>query len=101
MTKYISPTAVTSPKRYWSLIAVLDDQGPGNIAVAIGRWENEPYLGMRWNGDNENNPIGNPQSRGLPTWFILPLGEYTEAIVATLPADKQTLVRNFIPQPER
>jgi hypothetical protein len=98
-TKYISPTAVVSPKLYWSLIAVLDDQGPGKIALAIGRWDNDPVLAMRWNGDNENGPIGNPQSRGLPTWFIIPKGDYTEAILKLLPKDKLTLVRNFIPEP--
>jgi hypothetical protein len=26
---------------------------------------------MRWNG-TEDYPLGNPQSRGLPTWFIVP-----------------------------
>jgi hypothetical protein len=26
---------------------------------------------MRWNG-NEESPLGNPQSRGLATWFIVP-----------------------------
>jgi len=98
-TKYIPPTGVISPKAHWVLIAVLEDAGPENIALAIGRWDQNPCLAMRWNGDNENNPIGNPQSRGLPTWFIVPQGKYAEAIVGLLPPDKQTLVRNFIPKP--
>ena len=29
-------------------------------------------LAMRWNG-NKENPLGNPQSRGLSTWFIVPI----------------------------
>ncbi len=29
-------------------------------------------MGVRWNGDNSNSGIGNPQSRGLATWFIVP-----------------------------
>jgi hypothetical protein len=95
-TKYIAPSAVISPKAHWSLIAVLEDRGPRNIALAIGRWDNNPCLAMRWNGANETNPIGNPQSRGLPTWFILPEGDYTEAILKLLPPDKLTLARNFI-----
>jgi hypothetical protein len=37
---------------------------------------------MRWNGD-ENNVIGNPQSRGLPTWFIIP-DEFRQVILARL-----------------
>jgi len=53
---------------------------------------------MRWNGDNDENPIGNPQSRGLPTWFVVPKG-YVETILSTLPADKLTLARNFFPKP--
>ena len=95
-TKYTPPTDVTSPRLSWSLIAVLDPGGPGDVALALGRWDGEAVLAMRWNGDNVGNPIGNPQSRGLPTWFILPEGRYSEAIIQTLPAEKAALVRNFI-----
>lgn len=98
-TNYISPADVISPKLHWSLIAVLEDEGPQEIALAVGRWDNKPVLAIRWNGDNDGNPIGNPQSRGLPTWFILPSGKHTEAQIATLPAEKQALVRNFISKP--
>ncbi len=96
---YIPAPAVLSPKKQWSLIAVLEDNGPNEGSLALGRWENNPCLAMRWNG-NDNNPIGNPQSRGLPTWFIVPDG-YIEAILGTLPADKLTLARNFFPKPAR
>ena len=99
-TKYISPTEVISPKRYWSLITVLEDGGPGECALALGRWENRSVLAMRWNGHNDDGPIGNPQSRGLPTWFIVP-DSYVEAILGTLPPDKLTLARNFLPKPKR
>jgi hypothetical protein len=100
-TRHIPATEVISPKNHWSLIAVLDDAGAGDIAVALGKWDQKPVLAMRWNGDDENNALGNPQSRGLPTWFILPTGDYSEAIIRLLPADKQTLVRNFIPKSGR
>jgi len=100
-SRYRPPTEVHSPKRLWSLIAVLDDNGPNEHALALGRWQNEPVLAIRWNGNNEEEPIGSPQSRGLPTWFILPPGELTEAILGTLPSDKLTLVRNFLPKPKR
>jgi hypothetical protein len=99
-TKYVPPTAVISPKRHWSLIAVLEDGGPRQHSLAIGRWDNEPRLAMRWNGDNDDNPIGNPQSRGLSTWFMLPQ-DYVETILGELSGDKLTLARNFFPKPGR
>lgn len=76
---YIKPGEVLGPKRYWQLFHVLFDGGPSGdprpevtgTSLAIGRWEGRPVLALRWNG-NEQNPIGNPQSRGIPTWFVLP-----------------------------
>ncbi len=53
---------------------------------------------LRWNGDgDEESPVGNPQSLGLPTWFILPEGKITEAILSTLPSDQHTMARSFLP----
>ena len=95
-SSFISAKDVISPKAHWSLIDVVADLGPDNIAVAVGRWDGNPVLAMRWNGGAANR-LGNPQSRGLPTWFVLPAGPYTEAIIALVPAEKQALVRNFIP----
>jgi hypothetical protein len=95
MAEYIRPIEVTSPRRQWSLIAVLHDpKEAGKCVLALGRWENKPMLAMRWNGTAEN-PIGNPQSRGLPTWFIVP-EMYNEPLIATLSPDAQTLARNFL-----
>jgi hypothetical protein len=77
---YIKPGDVHSPKRHWQLFNVLFDGGDENhpravknttVSFAIGRWDDEPALAMRWNG-TKANPIGHPQSRGLPTWFIVP-----------------------------
>jgi hypothetical protein len=99
-TRHISATAVISPKKYWSLIAVLEDKGAGDAALALGRWDNIPCLAMRWNGDDSENPIGNPQSRGLPTWFVVPKS-FEEAILSTLSGDKLTLARNFFPKGAR
>lgn len=74
------------------------------MAVALGRWEDVPVIAMRWNG-TDDNPVGHPQSRGLPTWFIIDRegpegrkGAYTDAIVEALPASERALVRNFIPK---
>lgn len=69
-----------------------------NSSLAIGRWDNQPTLAMRWNGSREN-PLGNPQSRGLPTWFIVP-EQYWNQILETEPYrfsdDKITFARNFL-----
>ena len=94
-TPIIPPTKVTSPRLHWSLITVLEDDKDG-VALAIGRWDDDPVLAIRWNGTDEN-PIGNPQSRGLPTWFILPKWSY-DGFLAILPPDKRKLARTFIPE---
>lgn len=98
-SKGIPPGDVHSPKGKWSLIAVLDDGSQDRCALALGRWNGNLVLAMRWNGDEEN-PIGNPQSRGIPTWFIMP-GKYNESLLegGGLTADKLTLARSFFPAP--
>jgi hypothetical protein len=100
MKKYIKPQDVHAPKRRWSLIQVLFDGGPGGNSLAIGRWDNHPVLAMRWNGDDSTAPLGNPQSRGLPTWFIVP-DQYWRQILEAPPftdihTDAVTLARNFL-----
>jgi len=40
--------------------------------VARVNWEDEDRIGIRWNGSAKDPGIGNPQSRGNATWFILP-----------------------------
>lgn len=95
MVAYVEPEDVNSPRQRWTLIAVLDNGKTDRAALCLGRWDGKPVLGMRWNGDSENR-VGNPQSRGLATWFIL-AQKYNEAIISTLPPDKITLVRSFIP----
>ena len=52
-------------------------------SLAIIKWENTYKLGIRWNiaysewddyrkQNGQDECIGNPQSRGIPTWFVLP-----------------------------
>jgi hypothetical protein len=79
---YVIPIEVISPKRQWTLVSILYDRGENQAAVAMGLWEDRPVLAMRWNG-GEGNPIGNPQSRGLATWFIVP-DEFKQAILSLL-----------------
>ena len=78
MDSYIKPGEVHAPKRHWRLFHVLFDGGQAaeersgtSSSLAIGRWDDKPVLAMRWNGGRDS-PLGNPQSRGLPTWFIVP-----------------------------
>ena len=96
MAKYIVPSEVVSPKKIWGLIAVLDDEGTENgSALAIGRWDGEVFLALRWNG-TEAKPNGNPQSRGVPTWFIVP-HKFEEDILQNkgLSPDKVTMARSL------
>jgi hypothetical protein len=93
---YVPPTQVMSPRRHWTLVAVLIDEEEGKEAAAIGRWDGKPVLVMRWNG-NADNPIGNPQSRGLPTWFVVP-ERFREPILTKIredKPDKKALVDGF------
>ena len=91
---YVDPKIVVSPKANWSLIKVLrngeeNGQGDDDASLAIGKWDDLEGLGpqtvfaMRWNGTkNQPNGVGNPQSRGLPTWFIIPWW-MNDAIIAS------------------
>ena len=79
----------------WTLIRVLvngdeEDSNGQRVAISLGKWNDEPDLAMRWNG-TEKSPIGTPQSRGLPTWFIIPK-RLEEALIKTLPMAEQNIV---------
>lgn len=78
---YQNPNDIDSPKGRWKLDAVLCDTGDGGWSVAEGVWDESYALGVRWNGSDWNKTSGNPQSRGKPTWFILPY-ELHEAVKA-------------------
>src|SRR5260221_2850142 len=80
---YQDPRLVKSPKGAVSHLRVLYDGGEQTAtnqewegwSVAELEWYEEPVLACRWNGSTENedvSAIGNPQSRGLPTWFMIP-----------------------------
>lgn len=70
---YIDPSKVHSPKKRWGQNhAVLIDMGSGEWSAAEGTWDDRPCLGLRWNGSDDHDSIGNPQSRGNPTWWIVP-----------------------------
>jgi hypothetical protein len=92
---YVDPKEVISPKAHWHLFDVILDRKEGDCAYALGTWDGERRIGFRWNGDSKTGPLGNPQSRGLPTWTMLDPALH-EAIVGLLSADKQSLAKNFL-----
>ena len=102
MDDYPLPDTVISPRLHWSLIKVLfrGDSGdpskhhPDGYSVAVGKWDNTPCLAIRWNC-NEERPVGNPQSRGLPTWFIVPK-ELEAGILSTLSMEAQSFARSIL-----
>jgi len=56
-------------------LKVLKDFGEGNYSVAEMLRDDNPAVGVRWNGGDSGDMfqgLGNPQSRGIATWFILP-----------------------------
>jgi len=72
---YIDPQHVDSPKSFVSDLMPVYDGGEWESSVALLKWEGEDRVAMRWNGGTENQSQkptpGNPQSRGLPTWFVV------------------------------
>jgi hypothetical protein len=85
MFKHHLPQTVLSPRDCVSNVQIIYDGGalPGEYAVARLDWNGQPTLGIRWNiAERETgNPdkvsgkitcMGEPNSRGYPTWFILP-----------------------------
>jgi len=68
---HTDPSAVQSPKEHVSDVLVIHNTGEDGWALAQLKWDGEPVLAVRWNG-GEESPLGNPQSRGIATWFVLP-----------------------------
>ena len=69
---YVDPTKVTAPQRRWELKKVLLNTGQGGWSIARGLWDKHLVLVVRWNGADDKDGFGNPQSRGHPTWFVIP-----------------------------
>jgi hypothetical protein len=78
MSTWIDPGTVLSPRALVSDLNVIYDGGLleekkmwSGWALAKMLWDGSPAVGVRWNGEVDGS-VGSPQSRGLPTWFILP-----------------------------
>ena len=72
---YIHPEMVVSPKNAVSDLQIVYDGKEGSWSLATLKWNERSAVGIRWNGGSSDTRfpgIGNPQSRGVPTWFILP-----------------------------
>lgn len=91
---YVKPEDVRSPKAKWYLFEVALDRGEDDCAYALGEWDGKRSVGFRWNG-GVTNPIGNPQSRGLPTWTILDSALH-EAVIDLMPEQKKDMARGFL-----
>ena len=91
---YIKPEVVKSPKGRWHLFEVVLAGQEGEGAYALGEWDGERRIGFRWNGTGDNK-IGNPQSRGLPTWTILDERLYA-AVIDILPSGKQEIAKMYL-----
>jgi hypothetical protein len=95
---YIAPGDVLSPKARLQLVKVLVDRGPDDAAYALANWDGpNPCIVFRWNG-NDEQPIGNPQSRGLPTWVVLDRqldASVIDLLIAGHP-DLQAFARTFL-----
>lgn len=97
MMAYVDPTTVLSPRANWNLIEVLRNEGPDDAALAVGTWtenaKTKRCLASRWNGRGEGQGVGNPQSRGVATWFVLP--DWMEQAILkgdVIPPEKRALV---------
>lgn len=72
---YIEPATVLAPKASVRFVEILYNSASadkGGWSVARVGWEGSERVGIRWNGAEDSPGIGNPQSRGHATWFILP-----------------------------
>ena len=83
---YRLPSTVTSPRDCVYNVKVFFDGGvgPNPYSLAIVNWQGTNTIAIRWNVSQRewDHPakmtgtqicLGEPNSRGYPTWFILPL----------------------------
>lgn len=81
---YKNPRLINSPREHVEVVKVLfDGKDDPNYSIAIIKWDGVETIGIRWNISSSewDDPkkqsgnyecIGNPSSRGMSTWFVLP-----------------------------
>ena len=85
MYKYHDPSEVVSPRYCIEQVETIFDGGTSStpFSLAIVTWDGQKRIGIRWNvtyreWDDADKIagtkvcVGEPNSRGYPTWFILP-----------------------------
>ena len=70
---YVDPQTVLVPRNRVRSVRVLYNTGPGSgsWSAALLDFDGEERIAIRWNGQGRKG-IGNPQSHGRPTWFVVP-----------------------------
>ncbi len=71
----------------WEFSEVLYNGGPRSWSVAAGLYGEEPRLGIRWNGDDDDPDYPSfPTIGGRPLWFIVPreLEESVRTVVSIM-----------------
>lgn len=87
--RYTKPEDVRSPRYILTDLEILEHGDAYDVAIAKLKWNGKNAIGIRWNVSEKewNDPekksgkkicVGNPVSRGYPTWFILPHDLYKE-----------------------
>jgi len=71
---YIEPQSVITPQNRVGSVDVIYNGGPGAWSAALLEFDGREAVGIRWNGSEDEPGIGNPQSHGRPTWFVVPSG---------------------------
>lgn len=69
---YVKPETVLTPRNRIHSVQVIYNGGQRSWSLALVDFDEEERIGFRWNGAEDEPGIGNPQSRGKPTWAILP-----------------------------
>jgi len=83
MIDFTKPQEVTSPRDLVKILKIVYSGGAHSYSIAKLEWNKKECYGIRWNVSirelqrNSKKCIGNPSSRGFPTWFILPTDFYT------------------------
>jgi hypothetical protein len=68
---YVDPATVMSPRKLIRNVDVLYGDETTGWSAAWLDWDGDRVLGIRRNG-GDNSGMGVPQSRGKPTWFVVP-----------------------------